>query len=109
AAGDSITVTLGGNTYTTTVEKDLTWHTAIPAADMAALGDGKIAIDVSVTNAHGNTGENSLGIDINAQRPGLRIDTVSGDDVINALEQQQDLTVTGNSEHLDAGTIISVT
>ncbi|PIJ45787.1 Ig-like domain-containing protein, partial [Tatumella sp. OPLPL6] len=109
AAGDSITVTLGGNTYTTTVEKDLTWHTAIPAADMAALGDGKIAIDVSVTNAHGNTGENSLGIDINAQLPGLRIDTVSGDDVINALEQQQDLTVTGNSEHLDAGTIISVT
>ncbi|MCL9666973.1 Ig-like domain-containing protein [Rosenbergiella epipactidis] len=109
AAGDQITVSLGGKTYTTTVEKDLTWHTAIPAADMAALGDGKIAIDVSVTNAHGNTGENSLGIDINAQLPGLRIDTVSGDDVINALEQQQDLTVTGNSEHLDAGTIISVT
>uniref|UniRef100_UPI001F4D4223 Ig-like domain-containing protein n=1 Tax=Rosenbergiella nectarea TaxID=988801 RepID=UPI001F4D4223 len=109
AAGDNITVTLGGKTYTTTVEKDLTWHTTLPAADMAALGDGKIAIDVSVTNTHGNTGDSSLGIDINAQLPGLRIDTVSGDDVINALEQQQDLTVTGNSEHLDAGTIISVT
>nr|WP_241602887.1 Ig-like domain-containing protein [Rosenbergiella nectarea] len=109
AAGDNITVTLGGKTYTTTVEKDLTWHTTLPAADMAALGDGKIAIDVSVTNARGNTGESSLGIDINAQRPGLRINTVSGDDVINALEQQQDLTVTGNSEHLHAGTIIGVT
>ncbi|KMV70042.1 hypothetical protein AI29_09640, partial [bacteria symbiont BFo2 of Frankliniella occidentalis] len=109
AAGDQVTVTLGGNTYTTTVEKDLTWHIALPAADMTALGDGKIAIDVSVTNAHGNTGDSSLDIDINAQLPGLRIDTVSGDDIINTLEQQQDLIVTGSSEHLDAGTIISVT
>ena len=109
AAGDNISVTLGGNKYTARVEKDLTWHTTIPAVDMVALGDGKIAIDVSVINAHGNKGNSLLDIDINAQLPGLRIDTVSGDDVINALEQQQDLTVTGNSEHLDAGTIISVT
>ncbi|VEB97428.1 type I secretion C-terminal target domain (VC_A0849 subclass) [Cedecea lapagei] len=106
--GDAVTITIGGKNYTAKVQSDLTWSTTVPAADLQALGDGDVSIVASVTNAHGNTGSGSREININAQLPGLRINVVSGDDVINAIEQHQDLTVTGSSSHLNAGTIITV-
>ncbi len=108
-AGDTVSVTVGGKSYTATVGSDLTWSVKIPSADLKALGDGDLTFTASVTNSHGNTGTGERDININAQLPGLRVNTISGDDVINAIEQQQDLTVTGASTHLAAGTPIVVT
>ncbi|NIG42275.1 Ig-like domain-containing protein [Enterobacter sp. Acro-832] len=109
AAGDTISVTVGGKSYTATVGSDLTWSVKIPSADLQAFGDGDLTFTASVTNSHGNTGTGERNININAQLPGLRVNTISGDDVVNAIEQQQDLTVTGSSTHLAAGTQITVT
>jgi hypothetical protein len=109
AAGDTVSVTVGGKSYTATVGSDLTWSVKIPSADLQAFGDGDLTFTASVTNGHGNTGTGERDININAQLPGLRVNTISGDDVINAIEQQQDLTVTGASTHLAAGTQIVVT
>ncbi|MCU6305066.1 Ig-like domain-containing protein [Enterobacter quasiroggenkampii] len=109
AAGDTVSVTVGGKSYTATVGSDLTWSVKIPSADLQAFGDGDLTFTASVTNSHGNTGTGERDININAQLPGLRVNTISGDDVVNAIEQQQDLTVTGSSTHLAAGTQITVT
>ncbi|MGS7193100.1 Ig-like domain-containing protein, partial [Enterobacter cloacae subsp. dissolvens] len=109
AAGDTVSVTVGGKNYTATVGSDLTWSVKIPSADLQAFGDGDLTFSASVTNAHGNTGTGERDININAELPGLRVNTISGDDVINAIEQQQDLSVTGSSTHLAAGTQIVVT
>ncbi|MFW7205948.1 Ig-like domain-containing protein [Enterobacter sp. BNK-13] len=109
AAGDTVSVTVGGKSYTATVGSDLTWSVKIPSADLKAFGDGDLTFTASVTNSHGNTGTGERDININAQLPGLRVNTISGDDVVNAIEQQQDLTVTGSSTHLAAGTQITVT
>ncbi|MEI9853707.1 Ig-like domain-containing protein [Enterobacter mori] len=109
AAGDTVSVTVGGKSYTATVGSDLTWSVKIPSADLQAFGDGDLTFSASVTNAHGNTGTGERDININAELPGLRVNTISGDDVINAIEQQQDLSVTGSSTHLAAGTQIVVT
>ncbi|MBL5962254.1 Ig-like domain-containing protein [Enterobacter asburiae] len=109
AAGDTVSITAGGKSYTATVGSDLTWSVKIPSADLQALGDGDLTFTASVTNAHGNTGTGERDININAELPGLRVNTISGDDVINAIEQQQDLSVTGSSSHLAAGTQIIVT
>ncbi|HEM7535253.1 Ig-like domain-containing protein [Enterobacter roggenkampii] len=109
AAGDTVSVTVGGKSYTATVGSDLTWSVKIPSADLKAFGDGDLTFTASVTNSHGNTGTGERDININAQLPGLRVNTISGDDVVNAIEQQQDLTVTGVSTHLAAGTPIVVT
>nr|EKU2875424.1 Ig-like domain-containing protein [Enterobacter cloacae] len=109
AAGDTVSVTVGGKRYTATVGSDLTWSVKIPSADLQAFGDGDLTFSASVTNAHGNTGTGERDININAELPGLRVNTISGDDVINAIEQQQDLSVTGSSTHLAAGTQIVVT
>ncbi|WP_420703388.1 Ig-like domain-containing protein [Enterobacter ludwigii] len=109
AAGDTVSVSVGGKHYSATVGSDLTWNLTIPSADLKAFGDGDLTITASVTNSHGNTGSGERDININAALPGLRVNTLSGDDVINAIEQHQDLTVTGSSSHLAAGTQITVT
>ncbi|MBG0650212.1 Ig-like domain-containing protein [Enterobacter asburiae] len=109
AAGDTVSITAGGKSYTATVGSDLTWSVKIPSADLQAFGDGDLTFTASVTNGHGNTGTGERDININAELPGLRVNTISGDDVINAIEQQQDLSVTGSSTHLAAGTQIVVT
>ncbi|WP_417323623.1 Ig-like domain-containing protein [Enterobacter ludwigii] len=109
AAGDTLSVSVGGKHYSATVGSDLTWNLTIPSADLRAFGDGDLTITASVTNSHGNTGSGEREININATLPGLRVNTLSGDDVINAIEQHQDLTVTGSSSHLAAGTQITVT
>jgi len=108
-AGDTVSVSVGGKSYTATVGSDLTWSVKIPSADLQSFGDGDLTFSASVTNAHGNTGTGERDININAELPGLRVNTISGDDVINAIEQQQDLTVTGSSTHLAEGTQITVT
>ncbi|WP_458305800.1 Ig-like domain-containing protein [Enterobacter roggenkampii] len=109
APGDTVTITLGGQTFTATVQDDLTWSLPLTQSQLTALGNGDLTVSASVTNAHGNTGSTSLDFTINAQLPGLRIDTVAGDDVINVIEHAQNLIVSGTSTDLAAGSAVTVT
>ncbi|HCN8294969.1 TPA: Ig-like domain-containing protein [Escherichia coli] len=108
AQGDTVIVTLGGNTYTATVQSNLSWSVDVPAADIQALGNGDLTVNASVTNGVGNTGSGSRDITIDANLPGLRVDTVAGDDVINSIEHTQALVITGSSSGLTAGTALTV-
>ncbi|WP_458773882.1 Ig-like domain-containing protein [Enterobacter hormaechei] len=109
ASGDTVTIILGGQTYTTTVQDDLTWSLPLTQSQLTALGNGDLTVSASVTNAHGNTGSSSLDVTIDAQLPGLRIDTVAGDDVINVIEHAQNLVISGTSTDLAAGSTVTVT
>ncbi|MGE2624241.1 Ig-like domain-containing protein, partial [Escherichia coli] len=107
--GNTVTVTLGGNTYTTTVQSDLTWKVDVSADDLKALGNGDLTVTASVTNGVNNTGSADRDITIDANLPGLRVDVVAGDDVINSIEHGQNLIITGSSDGLTAGTALTVT
>ena len=109
SAGDEVAITLGGKNYTATVDDNLSWRVSVSPEDLQALGDGDLTIVASVTNAHGNTGSAERDININAGLPGLRINLVSGDDVVNALEQQQDLVISGTATNLAEGSVVIVT
>ncbi|HAM9414944.1 TPA: Ig-like domain-containing protein, partial [Escherichia coli] len=109
AAGDTVTVTLGGNTYTAQVQPDLSWSISVPAANLQALGNGDLTITASVTNGNGNTGSGTRDITIDANLPGLRVDTVAGDDIVNSIEHGQALVITGGSSGLNAGAVLTVT
>ncbi|WP_241650366.1 Ig-like domain-containing protein, partial [Rosenbergiella collisarenosi] len=102
AAGDTVTVQLGGKTYTATVAKDLTWSVKVPSDDLTAMGNGALTVDASVTNKTGNTGHSEHAISIDANLPGLRVDTVAGDDIVNTLEHNQNLIVSGSSQGIAA-------
>ncbi len=108
AAGSTVTVELGGKTYTATVQADLSWSVSVPAADWQALGNGELTVDASVTNAVGNTGSGTRDITIDASLPGLRVDTVAGDDVVNIIEHAQAQVITGTSSGFAAGTALTV-
>ncbi len=108
-AGNTVTVTIGGNTYTATVQSDLTRSVNVPESVLTALGNGDLTVSATVTNGHGNTGTGERDVTIDASLPGLRVNTVAGDDVINSIEHGQNLIVSGTSDGLAAGTTLTVT
>ncbi|MSH40006.1 Ig-like domain-containing protein, partial [Escherichia coli] len=91
------------------VQDNLSWSVSVPAADLQALGNGDLTINASVTNANGNTGSGTRDITIDANLPGLRVDTVAGDDIVNSIEHGQALVITGGSSGLNAGAALTVT
>ncbi|MFA9329908.1 Ig-like domain-containing protein, partial [Escherichia coli] len=87
----------------------LSWSVSVPAADLQALGNGDLTITASVTNANGNTGSGTRDITIDANLPGLRVDTVAGDDIVNSIEHGQALVISGSSTGGEAGDVVTVT
>ncbi|MGX5145228.1 Ig-like domain-containing protein, partial [Enterobacter hormaechei] len=108
-AGNTVTVSVGGHSYTATVQDNLTWSVSVPESVLTALGNGDLTVTASVTNGVGNSGSGERDITIDANLPGLRVDTVAGDDVINSIEHGQNLIITGSSDGLTAGTALTVT
>ncbi len=108
-AGNTVTVSVGGHSYTATVQDNLTRSVDVPGSVLTALGNGDLTVTASVTNGVGNSGSGERDITIDANLPGLRVDTVAGDDVINSIEHGQNLVITGSSDGLTAGTALTVT
>ncbi|MBE8059005.1 Ig-like domain-containing protein, partial [Escherichia coli] len=107
-AGNTVIVTIGGNQYNATVQSDLSWSVSVPANVLQALGNGELTISASLTNSANNTGTATHDIVIDANLPGLRVDTVAGDDVVNSIEHAQALVITGSSSGLAAGAALTV-
>lgn len=76
-SGDTVTISIGGNIYTATVQDDLSWSVNVPSTVLTAIGNGDLTVSASVTNGHGNTGTGERDITIDASLPGLRVDTVA--------------------------------
>ncbi|WP_120781920.1 Ig-like domain-containing protein, partial [Enterobacter hormaechei] len=108
-AGNTVTVAIGGQSYTATVQNNLSWSVNVPSDVLTALGNGSLSVTATVTNGHGNTGTGEREIAIDANLPGLRVDTVAGDDVVNTIEHAQNLIVSGTSDGLAPGTALTVT
>ncbi|WP_152958684.1 Ig-like domain-containing protein, partial [Trabulsiella odontotermitis] len=53
-AGQTVTVTIGGNSYTALVQADGSWSVIVPASDVAALTDGAAVVTASVSDIAGN-------------------------------------------------------
>ena len=105
--GDSVTVTLNGINYTTSVGGDGRWSVSVPAADLGALANGNsYPVNVLVSDASGNRTSDQATLRVDSTPPALTIDTPSEDGLLNAAEQQQPLALTGSGE---AGSAITVT
>ncbi len=111
-AGQVLTVTLNGKTYTTGVNSDGSWSVSVQPGDLANVPDGSQVVTVTVTDVAGNPASSSHSVTFVAQpasQPTLVINTVAQDDVINAIEHNESLSITGSSTHLAAGTVVTVT
>ena len=102
--GDRITVTLNGETYTTTVGGTGSWSLDLPANALSALTDGSYPLQVTSTDTAGNSTTLTRTIEVDLTAPVVSVNPVS-DGVINAAGSGQPLIVTGSGE---VGNIISV-
>lgn len=105
-AGQTITITLGGNTYTGTVGNDGSWSVTIPGSDLQSLPQGANTLTLTVTDAAGNSGTSSSTFNVNTAPASGTIDTpISGDNQLNGDELQQDLLVSGTGTAGDRVTV----
>ncbi|WP_369722030.1 Ig-like domain-containing protein [Bradyrhizobium sp. LLZ17] len=107
-AGQTVTVSLNGHDYTGTVAADHTWSTSVAQADVAALSDGgSYTVHASVSDVAGNpaAADHSLAVDESAA---ITINTIALDDVVNALESQSALTISGATTGVEAGQTVTV-
>src|SRR5690606_34796313 len=107
-AGQTVTVTFGGKSYTTTVDANGNWAYTVPAADVSGLKEGDARVQVSVSNVNGNPASSSHEFSVDTTAPAVTIDTVSHDNMLNAAEAAQDLTLSGTST-AEAGQTVTVT
>ncbi|WP_318454306.1 retention module-containing protein [Photobacterium leiognathi] len=111
--GDTVTITVNGKDYTTTVGKDGSWTVDVDGSDLVENGDNPIHATVTTCDGAGHcaTADNDKGYDIdtdiNAQ---ITIDSISQDDVVTAAESHSSQTITGTvGGDVKAGDIVTVT
>ncbi|MGG5840170.1 Ig-like domain-containing protein, partial [Huaxiibacter chinensis] len=109
AAGDKVTVTLGSHSWTTVLDASGNWSVGVPASVISGLSDGTVSVNVSVTDAAGNTGSGTHTVTVDTGLPSIGFDAISGDNVLNAVEKGQDLAISGTSANLAEGTTVTVT
>ncbi|MDG0802622.1 Ig-like domain-containing protein [Pectobacterium polaris] len=111
-AGDAITVTVGTETYQTTVNTDKTWSVNVPGAVLAANGDISATVTTRDTAGNVTTANTShaYSVDTVAPTASITIDNVTADNVINATESGQTIAVTGQvGNEVKAGDAVTVT
>ncbi|HHZ6423045.1 TPA: Ig-like domain-containing protein, partial [Escherichia coli] len=93
ATGSTVTVTIGTNTFTTVLDASGNWSVGVPASVVSALANGTVTINASVTDAGGNSGSTTHQVTVNTGLPTITFNTISGDNVLNADEKGQPLTI----------------
>ncbi|MCV4802002.1 Ig-like domain-containing protein, partial [Escherichia coli] len=96
-AGQTVTITFGGKTYTASVAANGSWSVNVPAADLATLPDGAANVQASVSSASGNSASATHAYSVDASAPTLTINTIASDDILNATEAGSPLTISGTS------------
>ncbi len=105
--GQTVTVVLNGNTYTTTVSSG-TWSLDVPAIEAQAL-DANETITVDVSDVAGNPATQATrDIEHDMTAPTLTINVVAIDDIINALEDDNPVTISGTTDAEDGQTVTVV-
>ena len=95
-AGQTVSVTLNGKTYTAAVGSGGAWSVAVSAADLAALTDGQsYVVAASATDKAGNAATTTASLTVD-ERASLSIKPVDGNNFINAANAAAGITIAGS-------------
>ncbi|YCH29388.1 Ig-like domain-containing protein [Erwinia sp. D4-22] len=108
-AGQTVTVTLNGASFTGLVDGDGNWSVTLPAEALSGLADGSQTLSVSVNDAAGNTASTDNSFTVNTAGSGLAVVPLAGDGYLNADEAAQDLVINGTSVNVPVGGTVQVT
>ena len=100
----------GGNNYIATVDANGNWTLELPPEILQQLNNGEVSITVVAADGLGNLGATPQEqFEVDTTPPELSINPVAGDDIINALESQSDLILSGASLDLESGQPVNLT
>ncbi|QCO05578.1 Ig-like domain-containing protein [Azospirillum argentinense] len=108
--GQTVTVTLNGKTYSTTVTNNA-WSLSIPSGDLLALTDGgTYTVTADLADVAGNAAvQATRSVSVDRTPPTLAIATVAGDNVLNAADSAVGQTVSGVTNGVENGQTVTVT
>lgn len=95
--GQTVTLRIGPLTQTAVVDQDGNWNYTFPQVDLNTLTDGAQVINISSTDAQGNTSTNNVALNV-ALNKGLGVlvdDLFGGDGILNVAESLVTQTLTG--------------
>ncbi len=96
--GDTVTITVNGKDYTTTVGKDGSWTVDVDGSDLVENGDNPIHATVTTCDGAGHcaTADNDKGYDIDTDiNADITITVIAEDDVINEAEAEGKVSISG--------------
>ncbi len=104
--GQTVTVSVNGQTYTGTVNGGGHWSVTVPATDLAALPDGvTVSVTADVDDRAGNPAvQTSASFDTDFSAPTITLDPVSGGS-IGLGDISSDLVVSGSTSATDGQTV----
>ncbi|MFP1763527.1 retention module-containing protein, partial [Lonsdalea quercina] len=113
--GDTVTVTIGDQSYQTTVtasDNGNVWSVSVPGEVLA--GNNEIHAEVTTTDAAGNAttagADHSYAVDTAAPEASITIDDVTSDNTVNIAEAGQNQNVTGRvANDVQVGDTVTVT
>nr|BFF38814.1 hypothetical protein BACY1_06190 [Tenacibaculum mesophilum] len=93
--GDTVTLTVNGNTYTGTVDASGNYSINVPGSDLAADTDTTVeASFLSYATCSTNT-NHVYNVDTTAPVPTISVDNITADNIVNATEAGTTIAVTG--------------
>jgi len=103
--GATVTLEIDGTSHDTTVAEDGSWSIAFDSSEIPT-GEYNTGITITTTDESGNSTTSTDVLVVDTIAPAITVDTVEGDDIINAAEASDGVELTGTGE---AGATIEVT
>lgn len=100
-AGQTVTVQLGGNTYNAVVDSSGNWSVTLPPSALQGLTEGTTPLVVTATDAVGNQNTSQSTVTVDLTAPVLTVNDITADNIVNATEAAQPLTISGSATPYD--------
>ncbi|MCK1970399.1 Ig-like domain-containing protein [Franconibacter sp. IITDAS19] len=107
-SGQPVTVTFNGVVYNTTVDASGNWSVTVPNAALASLPQGVMEIVLATQDVAGNASSLNHVITVDTELS-LSFNPVAGDDIINAVESNSPITISGAASADAAGRTVTLT
>lgn len=108
-AGLTVTVTLNGKTYTTSVDNEGKWQLPLSSADLQALSEGANTMTIVTVDKAGNSTSITCELIVDTTPPTLTVQKLTGDDFLTTDEVKNTQTLSGVTSPNEAGQSVIVT